>query len=78
MITLIRDKDPRKASGNGYTSKVISYNTHTNAGAKGDCLTFYGWVETLRRSQRFCFLEISGTRDLHTESGQSSAVALLD
>eukprot|EP00944_MAST-04C_sp_MAST-4C-sp1_P000778 g778.t1 len=74
MITLIRDKDPRKASGNGYTSKVISYNTHTNAGAKGDCLTFYGWVETLRRSAGILF---SGDQWDETYPTESDKVRLL-
>ena len=74
MITLIRDKDPPKAGVNGYTSKVLSYNTHTNAGAKGDCLTFYGWVETLRRSAGILF---SGDQWDETYPTESDKVRLL-
>ena len=74
MITLIRDKDPPKASVKAYTSKVLSYNTHTNAGAKGDCLTFYGWVETLRRSAGILF---SGEQWDETYPTESDKVRLL-
>ena len=36
-------------------TKVFNYDTNTKVGARGDCLTFYGWVETLRRSAGILF-----------------------
>ena len=74
MITIIRDKDPNKAGGDTYTSKILSFKTNANAGAKGDCLTFYGWVETLRRSAGILF---SGEQWDETYPTESDKVRLL-
>jgi hypothetical protein len=54
--TFIKSKTNNIYGGLGsLETKVYNYDINSKVGVKGDCLTFYGWIETLRRSAGILF-----------------------
>eukprot|EP00943_MAST-04B_sp_MAST-4B-sp1_P000880 g880.t1 len=54
--TFIKSKNDSISSDLGsLETKVYNYDINSKIGVKGDCLTFYGWIETLRRSAGILF-----------------------